>query len=162
MAVKKRPAPKRLSEKEKRIEWLADPKSLSEIVKTYDVRRLEWLKAIAAERGILKPQAGLYEAAHDWLFELAYALAVEMYDGSGLKGRPPPPRKEDMDFVLAVREMRREHPNDSLRRAVARVLGINPKLTNAKRNPENAKEVNASSKRFRNADKRLKKSIFGK
>jgi hypothetical protein len=57
--------------------------------------------------------------------------------------------------------MRREHPNDSLRRAVARVLGINPKLTNAKRNPENAKEVNASSKRFRNADKRLK-SIFGK
>lgn len=161
MAIKKRPAPKRLSKKEKLIEWLIDPSSLPEIVKTYDVQRLEWLKVIAGERGILNPRLGLYEAAHDWLFELAYALAIEMYDGSGLKGRPPPPRKEDMDLVLAVREMRGKHPNDRLRATCARVLGINPKLTDKKRNPENAKKVDALRQRYKAAEKRLK-SIFGK
>jgi hypothetical protein len=150
MAVKKRPAPKRLTKPEK-LATLLGGRNLP----THDVQRLEWLKVIAAERGIHNPRLGLYEAAQDWLFELAYALAVEMYDGSGLKGRPPPPQKEDLDLVLAVREMRRKHPNDSLRATVARVLGINPKLIDKKRNPKNAKKVDALRKRYGYAEERL-------
>ena len=156
MSVRKRPAPKRLTKPEKQAILLAGRN-----LPTHDVQRLEWLKVIAAERGILNPRLGLYEAAQDWLFELAYALAVEMYDGSGLKGRPPPPPKEDMDLVLAVREMRRKHPNDSLRATVARVLGINPKLIDKKRNLENAEKVDVQRHRYRAAEKRLK-TIVGR
>ena len=159
MAVKKRPAPKRLSEKEKIIEWLVDPKSLSEIVKTYDVQRLEWLKAIAVERGITKPQAGLYGAAYDWLFELAYTLAVEMYDGSGLKGRPSASLAEDLVLVSAVRKVRTKCPNDSQSAIAARVLGINPKLTDRKRNRSNSNKVAALWKRYEAAEVRLAKKF---
>lgn len=156
MAVRKRPAPKRLTKPEKQAILLA-----GRDLPTHDAQRLEWLKVIAAERGILNPRLGLYETAQDWLFELAYALAVEMYDGSGLKGRPPPPQKEDLDLVLAVREMRRKHPNDSLRATVARVLGINPKLIDKKRNPRNAKKVDALRKRYGYAEERLN-TVIGK
>ena len=154
MAVRKRPAPKRLTKPDKLAILLAG-RDLS----THDAQRLEWLKVIAAERGILEPRRGLYEVGHDWLFELAYALAVEMYDGSGLKGRPPSPPKEDLDLVLAVREMRRKHPNHSLRAIVARVMGITPKLID--KNRENAKKVDVQRHRYRAAEKRLK-TILGK
>ncbi|MFM7626937.1 MAG: hypothetical protein ACKO7G_10825 [Gammaproteobacteria bacterium] len=130
----------------------------------YDAQRLDWLKVIAAERGILEPRrvlyGGLYEVGHDWLFELAYALAVEMYDGSGLKGRPPPSLKEDLNLVFAVQEMRSKHPNESQRDIAARVHGIDPELID-KKNVEDAKKVDKLRKRYLAAEKRLK-TIFGK
>ncbi len=154
MAVRKRPAPKRLTKPE-RLAILLDKRLPS----SYDVQRLEWLKVIAEERGILKPRLGLYGVAHDWLFELAYALAVEMYDGSELKGRPPAPLQEDVELVLKVREARRKHPNDSQSASAARVLGINPKLTDRKRNRLNANQCDAVWKRYLAAEARLAKKF---
>ena len=153
MSVKKRPAPKRLSKKEKLIEWLVDPESLSEIVKAYDVQRLEWLKAIAAERGILKPKAGLYGAAYDWLFELAYALAVEEHHGFRAGRRPATPI-QDLELIRAVRKMRVKYPNDSERKISARVLGISPKQIDRKTHPANSRKVEAVWKRYLAAEKR--------
>lgn len=149
MAVTKRPAPKRLTKPE-RLAIMLDKRLPS----PYDVQRLEWLKAIAAERGIHKPRLGLYEAAHDWLFELAYTLAVERYDGSG-KGRPSGSPKDDLALVFAVRQMRMKHPNESRRKIVARILGISPKKISKKEHPENYKEVDALCKRYTKAEARL-------
>jgi hypothetical protein len=154
MAVKKRPAPKRLTKPEKLATLLGGRNT-----PTYDAQRLEWLSVIAEERGILESRLGLYNG--NWVFELAYALAVAMYDGSGRKGRPSAPPKDDMALVFKVREMRRKYPNDSQRTTAARVLGINPKLADRQRNPENAKKVEALCKRYLAAEERLK-TIPGK
>jgi hypothetical protein len=153
MAVKKRPAPKLLTKPEKLVRWLLDSLSLPEIVKPHDVQRLEWLKVIAEERGILEPRRGLYNG--DWVFELAYVLAVEMYDGSGRKGRPSAAPKDDMALIFKVREMRRKHPNDSQSKTAARVLGISTKQIAKKEHPENYKKVDALCKRYMKAEARL-------
>ena len=149
MAVTKRPAPKRLTKPE-RLAILLDKRLPS----SYAVQRLEWLKVIAEEREILKPRQGLYKAANDWLFELAYALAVERYDGSG-KGRPSGSPKDDLALVFKVREMRMKHPNESRRKIAARILGISPKKISKKEHPENYKEVDTLCKRYTKAEARL-------
>lgn len=148
MAVKKRPAPKRLSRPEK-LATLLGGRNLP----IYDMQRLEWLKVIAAERGMLKPRMGLYEAAHDWLFDLAYALAVERYGGFGPGRRSATPR-EDIALIDQVRKMRMKHPNESQRVIAARVLGINPKLIDRKTHPANSKKVEALWKRYMAAEGR--------
>jgi hypothetical protein len=153
MAVKKRPAPKRLTSPEKLVRWLLDPSSLPEIVKPYDVQRLEWLKAIAAERGILEPRRGLYEAAHDWLFELAYALAVEIHHGFR-PGRRPASPIQSMAVINQVRKMRVKHPNESQRKIAARVLGISPIKISRKEYPANYRKIDAFCKRHMTAEKR--------
>ena len=149
MAVTKRPAPKRLTKPE-RLAILLDKRLPS----SYDVQRLEWLKVIAEEREILEPRQGLYKAANDWLFELAYALAVERYDGSG-KGRPSGSPKDDLALVFKVREMRMKHPNESRRKIAARILGISPTKISKKKHPENYKEVDTLCKRYTKAEARL-------
>jgi hypothetical protein len=149
MAVTKRPAPKRLTKPE-RLAILLEKRLPS----SYDVQRLEWLKVIAEEREILEPRQGLYKAANDWLFELAYALAVERYDGSG-KGRPSGSPKDDLALVFKVREMRMKHPNESRRKIAARILGISPKKISKKEHPENYKEVDTLCKRYTKAEARL-------
>jgi len=154
MVVRKRPAPKRLTKPEKQA-ILLDKR----LPPHYDGQRVDWLKAIAAERGMLEPRRGLYEVGHDWLFELAYALAVERYDGSDLKGRPPAPLKEDVELVLKVQEVRMKHPSESQRKIAARVLGINSKLTDRKRNRSNANKCDAVWKRYVAAEERLAKKF---
>lgn len=154
MAVRKRPAPKRLT-KPGKLAILLEKR----LPPHYDVQRFEWLKVIAAERGILEPRRGLYEVGHDWLFELAYALAIEMYDGSDLKGRPPAPLKEDLELVLKVREARINYPSESQRKIAARVLGINPKLIDRRRNRSNANKCDAVWKRYVAAEERLAKKF---
>jgi hypothetical protein len=154
MAVKKRPAPKRLTKPEKLATFLGGRNTPN-----YDAQRLEWLSVIAEERGILEPRLGLYNG--DWVFELAYALAVDMYDGSGRKGRLSATLKEDATLVIDVREMRMKHPNESLRKIAARVLDINPNLADRQRNAKNARNVEALCKRYRVAEERLK-DFFGK
>lgn len=149
MAVTKRPAPKRLTKPE-RLAILLDKRLPS----SYAVQRLEWLKVIAEEREILEPRQGLYKAANDWLFELAYALAVERYDGSG-KGRPSGSPKDDLALVFKVREMRMKHPNESRRKIAARILGISPKKISKKEHSENYKEVDTLCKRYTKAEARL-------
>jgi len=156
MAVKKRPAPKRLSKREKLIEWLVDPKSLPEIVKTYDVQRLEWLKAIAAESGIQQRSLGRSGEASNWLFELAYTLAIQIYDGSGLKGRPSASRLEDIELLDEVKKIRRKYPSESYRKNMARVLGISLKAIDGRRYPENNERIQRHYKRYKAAKARLK------
>jgi hypothetical protein len=151
MAVKKRPAPKRLTKPEKLVRWLLDPSSLPGIVKPYDVQRLNWLKVIAEERGILEPRRGLYNG--DWVFELAYALAVEIHHGFR-PGRRPATPIQNVAVIDQVRKMRVKYPNESQRRIVARVLGISPIKISRKEYPANYREIDAFCKRYITAEKR--------
>jgi hypothetical protein len=157
MAVNKRPAPKRLSKAEKLAAWLIKPGGLSEILKPYDTQRIEWLEKIAKERGLKPQRTGLYGIAEVWLFELAYDLAREIYDGSSKRGRRLASPLDNFEQVLKWRKLRQQYPNDSDRRIAARVLDISLKSMDSKRNKENNKKIQTLCKRYKKAEIRLRK-----